>query len=49
MQPGDIIKEINRSKVDSLADYQRLIGKASGDVMIRTQRGYAVLKEKTAE
>jgi serine protease Do len=42
---GDIILSINREPVDSIDDYNNLTRKyAKGDVLIRTSRGYFVVK-----
>ncbi len=44
LQPGDIISEINRVPVESLGDYQRAIAKVKGNALVKTARGYVVVK-----
>lgn len=44
MQAGDIIYEINRKSIKGLEDYYNVIKKASGDALLRTDRGYVVIK-----
>lgn len=46
MTPGDVIVEVNRQKVKTPADYQKITTSVRGDVLVRTQRGYFVVKEK---
>jgi len=46
LQTGDIIYEINRKPIKSLKDYYSVIKKASGDALLRTDRGYAIIKEE---
>jgi len=46
IRPGDVIYEINRMPVSNVKDYEAIIGKTSGDVLIGTYRGYVILKEK---
>lgn len=46
LRPGDVIYEINRTPVKNMKDYSAAAGKASGDALIGTYRGYVVLKEK---
>ncbi|MFA5410520.1 MAG: Do family serine endopeptidase [Candidatus Omnitrophota bacterium] len=44
--PGDIITEINKKPINSLADYEKAIKSAkSGDCLMATMRGYLVIKE----
>jgi len=38
LQPGDVIQSINREPVNSVADFNRLAGRASGDVLLRVNR-----------
>ncbi|MCX7661666.1 MAG: PDZ domain-containing protein, partial [Candidatus Omnitrophica bacterium] len=47
--PGDVILEINRQIIRNISDYEKIIEKAKGDVLIRTNRGYFILKENTFE
>lgn len=42
---GDVIKEINRQRVRNLSDYRRITGGLKGNVLVRTARGYFVIKE----
>jgi len=44
LQPGDVINEINRTPVRSLQDYSQLIAKVKGNALVRTSRGYVVVK-----
>ena len=46
LRPGDVIYEINRASIKDMRDYSAVTGKASGDVLIGTYRGYVVIKEK---
>ncbi|MGE5309320.1 MAG: Do family serine endopeptidase [Deltaproteobacteria bacterium] len=43
--PGDVIIEINKQKVSNLADYRKVIKTVKGQALVRTSRGYFVLKE----
>jgi len=38
LQPGDVIQSINREPVSSVADFNRLAGQASGEVLLRVNR-----------
>jgi serine protease Do len=44
VQPGDIINEINRMPIKSLPDYREAITRVRGNVLVRTNRGYVVVK-----
>ncbi len=44
LQPGDVINEINRMPVESIQDYRQAIGKVQGNALVRTARGYVVVK-----
>ena len=44
LRPGDQINEINRANVSSLDDYHKAIAQAKGNVLVRTTRGYFVIK-----
>ncbi|MFA5361990.1 MAG: Do family serine endopeptidase [Candidatus Omnitrophota bacterium] len=47
---GDVIIEINKQKIRTLADYQRVTaGLKSGDALVVTLRGYLVIKDKPEE
>jgi len=45
LRPGDVINEINRVPVDSLDDYRKAVSRISGSALVRTGRGYVVVKE----
>lgn len=49
LRRGDIITEINRRPIKNLNDYNNATKSAKGDVLIRTSRGYGVIKEETQE
>jgi len=38
LQPGDVIEEINRHRVSSVGDFQRLAAEAKGDTLLRLNR-----------
>ncbi|MDD5043932.1 MAG: Do family serine endopeptidase [Candidatus Omnitrophica bacterium] len=44
--PGDVILEINKTTVKSVEDYNKLTSAAKGDVLVKTNRGYAVVKSE---
>jgi serine protease Do len=44
--PGDVILEINKQPVNNISDYEKITKGLKGDALIRTSRGYALLKEK---
>jgi len=44
--PGDVIVSINRHPVTSLSEYEKVISRLKGSVLIQTTRGYLVLKEE---
>ncbi|MBI4436757.1 MAG: trypsin-like peptidase domain-containing protein [Candidatus Omnitrophica bacterium] len=46
LRRGDVINQINRTPITNLAGYAQAIQQVRGDCLIRTQRGFAVLKEK---
>jgi len=43
--PGDIIEEINKTGVNNISDYEKLTQSLKGGCLIRTNRGYFVVKE----
>ena len=47
--PGDVILEINKRSIKNISDYQKLTQELKGDCLIRTGRGYFVVKEKSEE
>lgn len=42
---GDVIEDLNRAKINNMADFERLTKSLKGDVLVRTSRGYIVVKE----
>ncbi|MBI2885301.1 MAG: Do family serine endopeptidase [Candidatus Omnitrophica bacterium] len=44
LQPGDVINEINRMQVNSVQEYRHAIEKVQGNALVRTTRGYVVVK-----
>ena len=44
LQAGDVINEINRIPVRSMTDYRQITAKVQGNALVRTQRGYIVVK-----
>jgi len=42
---AEVILEINRQPIKNLADYQRITKDIKGNVLIRTSRGYFIIKE----
>ncbi|MBI3088426.1 MAG: Do family serine endopeptidase [Candidatus Omnitrophica bacterium] len=44
VQPGDVINEINRMPIGSLTDYRQAIANIQGNALVRTHRGYVVVK-----
>ncbi|MFA5334926.1 MAG: Do family serine endopeptidase [Candidatus Omnitrophota bacterium] len=49
LRRGDKIVEINRKQVKNIDDYNRMTKAASGNVLLLTDRGYAVIKEESKE
>ena len=47
--PGDAVLEINKQPIKSIADYQKAIKDLKGNVLVRTARGYFIVKEKSEE
>jgi len=43
--PQDVIVEINKFPVRSLADYKNIIGQLKGNVLVKTLRGYFLIRE----
>lgn len=41
---GDVIAEINKQPIKNLQDYKKATAEAQGDALIRTNRGYFVIK-----
>jgi len=46
LSEGDIILSINNIPIKNLEDYQKIIKTIKGDCLIRTQKGFIILKEK---
>jgi S1-C subfamily serine protease len=46
VNPGEVILGINKEPINNISDYQRLTRDLKGDALIRTARGYFVIKEK---
>ena len=44
LMPGDVITEINKVPVNNLADYNKATKDVKGNVLIRTSRGYFLVK-----
>ncbi len=40
----DIIEEINRCKIESVADFNKVTSRIKGDCLVRTPRGYTIIK-----
>jgi len=41
---GDLIEEINRVKIESVAKFNEVVSKIQGDALVRTTRGYTIVK-----
>ncbi|MBL7091892.1 MAG: PDZ domain-containing protein, partial [Candidatus Omnitrophica bacterium] len=46
LAPGDVIIAINRQRIKNMRDYESVIKQVQGDALIRTGRGFVVLKGK---
>jgi len=44
LRPGDIINEINRARIENLGDYRKAVAQVKGNALVRTNRGYVVVK-----
>ena len=44
LRPGDVINEINRLRIENLSDYRNAIAQVKGNALVRTNRGYVVIK-----
>ena len=44
LMPGDVINEVNRVRIESMADYRKVTEALQGNALVRTQRGYVVIK-----
>lgn len=45
LQVGDLILELDRQPVASVEEFQKLTGKGKGDLLVKTSRGFFVLRE----
>lgn len=43
---GDVIEEMNRIQINSLTDFSDVVGSLKGDALVRTARGYTIVKEE---
>jgi len=44
LNPGDVILEINRQSIKNTADYEKVTKGLKGDALVKTSRGYFVIK-----
>jgi len=44
LHPRDVINEVNRARIESLTDYRQAIAQVQGNALVRTGRGYVVIK-----
>ncbi len=44
LRSGDLINEINRQRIENLDEYRQAIGAIRGNALVRTNRGYFVIK-----
>jgi len=44
LRPGDVINEINRARIESVSDYRNAVDQVKGNALVRTNRGYVVIK-----
>ncbi|UCD55310.1 MAG: Do family serine endopeptidase [Candidatus Omnitrophota bacterium] len=49
LRKGDVLKEINKTKIRNLADYKKITEEAKGLALVRTTRGYYTIKENEKE
>ncbi len=45
LNPGEVILEINKQPVNNTADFEKVTKDLKGDALVRTSRGYFVIKE----
>ena len=45
LRVGDVIREINKTKITNTADYEKVAGEARGLTLVRTDRGYFTVRE----
>ena len=46
LRRGDVIREIDRKRINNPTDFENVLTSLKGDVLIRTERGYIIVKEK---
>ena len=46
IRPGDLILEIHRQPIASVGDFQKATSKVRGDVLVKTLRGFGVIREE---
>ena len=46
LMPGDVVLTINRQAINNLSDYQKITKDLKGSTLIKTQRGYFVIKNE---
>ncbi len=44
LRSGDVINEINRMRIEALNDYRKATAQVKGNALVRTNRGYVVVK-----
>lgn len=49
LREADVILEINRAAINSILDYEKAVGAATGDCLVRTDKGFIVIKEEKKE
>ena len=42
--PGEVILKIGQVEISNLSDYQKAVKDLKGDALVKTQRGYFVVK-----
>jgi serine protease Do len=46
LMPGEIIVELDKKKVKNLSDYKKLVENLKGDVLVKTSRGFFLIKSE---
>ncbi len=49
VMPGDVIVSINKQPVKNASDYEKITKGLKGDALVRTARGYYLVKEKSGK
>jgi serine protease Do len=44
LRTGDVINEINRVRIEGVSPYHRVVARITGNALVRTNRGYVVIK-----